>query len=1588
MPNLKQETPMITTSIPQVKAKQPEALSHSINFKNGPGSLYFDLQSEPLNTGVGMRELLHGVAKKLAESRHNKGKPVLKQLLIQLKHNAHHLDRFCHKASQSAENGGKLQEADQWLLDNQYLIHEQIMAVECNMPRYNSRRFLSLRNRPGGDFHRVHELASELVAHLDGMIDLTVLHEFISAYQNITPLTQIELCTLPNMMQFALLDYLCRAAKENSIHGDLSKSSTIGNNTSKTVFQDFRLNAIRHSIVSLHTIGKLNWKEFLESENIVERILRHDPAGIYQQMDFASRGHYLRAIEDFALKSLHSEEEIARKAIEHARQNDRTQMLLSPSSIDDREEDACDSLRSHVGYYLLGKGQKSFEKLIGYQPDWKKRIARTVSAKAFSYYLGAIILLWAFAITSASVLGSMWGASQNIGSIAYLSLLGSMAVVAAHFSISIVNWISTLIVPPRPMMRLDFSKGIPNKYRTLVAVPTMLTDEQSIRKLASQLEIRYSANKDDNLLFALLTDFPDANQESMPKDNLLLAVAHEEIQRLNALHCQNGPSCFYLLHRTRKWNPQEGVWMGEERKRGKLTDLNRFLLSGDGGRFSTIEGDLSRLASVRYVISLDTDTHLPRDAARKLVGCMAHPLNRPRIDPRTHRVIEGYAMLQPQVGVMLSDAHRSIFSRLLAGDAGIDPYIRQSSSLYHDLFAESSYIGKGIYDVEAFDAAMQGRFPNNRILSHDLIESCFATCGFVSDVELYEGVPFRLLGDMNRRHRWVRGDWQIASWLMPKVCTAHGVSANPLSSLSRWKIFDNLRRSLLPIFQLSLLLMSWFFSPHYALFWMAVALLAVSGPPLFIAGMGFTRKPAGKPLWLHLRDQSSLWFRDLFSEAIAWCILPYSAYSNLDAISRALFRTVYSRKNLLEWTSSGEAEARCNYNCRKHYRVMWPSPIVGLTVFAFLLAVNSSALPISAPMLLAWIAGPWIAWRISQSFLEDAVSLTDHEQRQLRRIARLTWHFFESHANRINHGLPPDNVQNYCSETIVSTTSPTNIGMGLLSSLAAHDLGYHTASSFLERTEAALKSMHSLERYRGHFYNWYDTRTLQPVGSRYISSIDSGNLWASLLVLRSGLEELRSRPLVHDRLLEGFQDTLEVISSLKPPAKEDAGGNQFEIILRRLQQACSQNACDNAIKAYDLLKNILALTADLDANTPSQSHDLKRWSTALVRQAANAKHELSRLAFWVRFPILSEYYVEQFPELKTLSDQLHELNAHCTLLQLPEAAKRVTSRIDCILALIDEDRNANEPASRKCIAALKILRHAANKAAAEAIYQLDWISSLMNDCRYFCKMDFHFLFHPQRQLLSVGYNVSKRRLDESFYDLLASESRLTSFVAISQDQLPVDHWFALGRMVDLSGGEPVLMSWAGSMFEYLLPLLFMPSYPGSFLEQSCRAAVQHQIRYARRQCIPWGISESCFNQTDENHIYQYRAFGVPNLSLQRKFDKRLVVAPYASALAVSLVPKQACANLAHLEHLGCLSPCGFFDAIDFTLRDLLPNGQPQPCRIVMAHHSGMTLLALTNALLNAPMHNRFLENSACESHKILLQERIPLSVRHHKSRNI
>ncbi|MCC8998208.1 MAG: cyclic beta 1-2 glucan synthetase, partial [Candidatus Contendobacter sp.] len=1536
------------------------------------------------------------------------------QLLVRLTENERTLIDVCALLMEAVTATRRIAPAGEWLLDNFYLIEEQIRTAKRHLPKGYSRELPRLLNGPSAGLPRVYDLALEIIAHGDGRVDPEALSRFVSAYQSVTPLKLGELWAIPIMLRLALIENLRRVAAriagsrtghnladewadqmtamaENDpknlllVIADMARSNPpmssafvaelvrrlqgqssalalpltwieqqlaeSGLTIEQLVQAENQQQAtdqvsISNSIGSLRFLGAMDWREFVETMSGVEQILRDDPGGVYGRMDFASRDRYRHVVEKVAKTSRSSEAEVARYALHLAQER-----AAQPDGGDDRA--------AHVGFYLIDRGLAQLEHRVKAGLYTVESLQRWVRQFPLFLYLGAITLL--VALLTGSVLEKAQADGASGGLLVILGLL--VALGASHLAVALVNWLATLLATPWPLPRMDFSAGIPPEARTLVVTPTMLTSAQNVEDLIEALEVRFLANQDDSLHFGLLTDFRDAAEETRPEDEALVQLAAQRIEVLNAKYRRVRGDAFFLFHRPRRWNPQEQVWMGYERKRGKLADLNALLRGDSGDCFARVVGDTVLLSNVKYVITLDTDTQLPRDAAWELVGAMAHPLNRARYDEGRQRVCEGYGILQPRVAVSLPGANRSRYARLYGSDAGIDPYTHAVSDVYQDGFQEGSFIGKGIYDVDIFEQALKGRFPENQILSHDLLEGCYARAGLLSDVQLYEDYPACYSADVSRRYRWIRGDWQIAQWLLPRVPDLKGrQQKNPLSALSRWKLADNLRRSLAPAALTLLLALGWtvLASPG---FWTMAVLGIFLIPSLLTSLLNVLQKPGDVRWSQHFATAVRAAGRHLAQVIFTLVCLPYEAYFSLEAMVRTIWRMRVSHQRLLEWTSSGDLD-------RKHrdfvafYRMMGIAPVLAAVTALGLAVTKPAVLVIAGPILLLWLASPAMAWWISRPLTRREARLTADQTLFLRTVSRKTWAFFETFVGPKDYWLPPDNYQEQ-PVAVAHRTSPTNMGLSLLANLAAYDFGYLPAGRLIERTTCALRTMESLERYRGHFYNWYDTQSLKPLQPIYISSVDSGNLAGHLLTLQPGLLALIDAPILSARWLDGISDTFRILVDTVKPVLSVAEGGALPASLTQFQQALASASqmCPITLVAAQQGLESLATRADntvrdLEANAGSEANE---WAQSLARQCRDALDEVLFLAPWLTLPAMPN-------GLYDCSREFSPIGAIPTLRQL--AALEVE-----FLSTLDQRLDAGAPAAGgKELSALYPFLQDASRRARERIAVIERLALQTGEL---AQMDYDFLFDESRHLLVIGYNVSERRQDASYYDLLASEARLGSFVAIAQGQLPQESWFALGRLLTLAAGEPTLMSWSGSMFEYLMPLLVMPTYENTLLDQTCQAAVARQIEYGKQHGVPWGVSESGYNTVDVHLNYQYRAFGVPGLGLKRGLAEDLVIAPYASALALMVAPEAACLNLQRLAAAGFEGKFGFYEAIDYT-PSRLPRGQTSTVvRSFMAHHQGMSFLALAYLLLDRPMQKRFASAPLFQATALLLQERIP-----------
>ena len=1500
---------------------------------------------------------------------------------------------------ESIRAGKTITPGGEWLLDNFYLIEEQVVIARKHLPKGYSEGLPLLAEGISLGMPRVYDIVLEIISHSDGRVDVKGLRSFIAAYQTVTVLTLGELWAIPIMLRLAVIENLRRVCRrialdmvdhnladfwadkmmttvkdepENLILtiADMARSKPVlvspfvagftrklqgkgpalalplswmeqqlaaaGISSNDLVRQENQKQAadqvsVRNSIGTLRFLGATDWRDFVEVLSSVEHILRQDSSGTYPLMDFATRDRYRHVVEGISKASLLSESEVAAIALRLAEQH--------------QSDDLKSNRREHVGYYLIDKGLKETERLAARRHTIRQKLIQVIGQAPVLFYLLSIVIItgalacWMFYIASNEAVTSWY----------LLALIGLLSVSGSgQLAISLVNWFSTIWVKPRLLPRMDFSAGIPVDCRTLVVIPTLISSKAYIEELVETLEIRFLANKESNLHFGLLTDFLDSETQTRPEDDDLLKFAGEMIEGLNQRYSGLDEDIFFLFHRPRTWNERERKWMGYERKRGKLSALNAFIRGRGKGEFSRVTGRTQVLTEVKYVITLDSDTQLPRDAVWKFVATMAHPLNHAVYDQGKRRVTEGYGILQPRLASSMPTKAVSLYLRMQGDVSGIDPYTRVSSDVYQDLFNEGSFIGKGIYDVDVFEKALDRVFQENRILSHDLLEGCYTRSGLISDVLLYEENPSAYLTDVKRHHRWIRGDWQIGAWMLPFVTSGGGrLTRNKLSALSRWKIFDNLRRSLLPLSLTMVLILGWSVL-QFSWFWTLAVTVIILLPVLTAAGWQLVNKPKDLNFGAHF-SEVGLSVRDIlirFMFGIA--VLPFEAFIYTDAVLRTNWRMIVSGRKLLEWTPSATVSKSSASDLWSSYRLMWIAPFLALLSAGFLGYSNLVALLIASPMLLLWAFAPALAWKLSTPEKDESLDLPAQQILFLHKTARKTWTYFEQFVTESENWMPPDNFQQEPTPVIAHRTSPTNLGLALLANLTAYDFGYIGAGELLSRSNHTLQSMLKLERYQGHFYNWYDTLTLLPMQPKYVSTVDSGNLVGHLLTLKQGLLAVSNTSVFFQNIFQGLRTTASILL-------EFPEGDHTKVVKKILDFLVDTDHHGNSIRLIKKqLDYIDLMTKELLADDPDPA--VRRWAEKLSQQLKNLKEDLSLIIPWGDILPVPGHFTE-----------LHFLDQIPTLLEvrdMDEASRKLIGQYEV-------DANQDE---QIWLGRLGILLQQGTALATERIALVELMA---DQCEEMSTVEYGFLFDKSTSLLRIGYNVDEQRKDDSFYDLLASEARLGIFTGIAQGKLPQESWFALGRLLTNSGGDPILLSWSGSMFEYLMPQLVMPSYENTLLFQTNKATVKRQIEYGLQRGIPWGISESAYNTVDASMNYQYRAFGVPGLGLKRGLEEDLVIAPYASMLALMVSPAKACANLELLAEEGFEGDYGFFEAIDYT-PSRLPRGKASSIlHSFMVHHQGMGFLSLSYLLLDKPMQRRFVAELRFQATLLLLQERVP-----------
>jgi cellobiose phosphorylase len=1445
--------------------------------------------------------------------------------------------------SDDARLGEESSPAAEWLLDNFPAISAAARDIRHDLPAAFYRRLPQMQTDEFAGLARVHALASELIGHSAGRLDAQRLQRFIIAFQSITPLTMGELWAWPSVLKLALVHYLRERAdvlaadradrraadrlaaslqpRERDRPWPAEMSSTFvirllqrsrehepeigalrqeldavlaarGQTLEDVIRAEGRHEATEQAFMSsligsLRLVTTFDWTEYFESVSLVEQVLQRDPAGVYARMDFQSRDRYRHAIEEMAAPAGEAQLRVALKAVERARQ-------VAERAPGDR--------RAHIGYYLIGNGRGPFEKGIGWSPAPIVRVRRLFFRCATPAYLGAIALGTGALVGAALVFGRHYG--WRGWQLVLLTLL--TIVPASELTIQILQRVISRLIPPRRLPRLEL-RTVPAEDRTMVIVPTILDSVARVHDLLAHLEVQALGNLDPHIHFAILSDFRDATTETLPQDAAILEAARAGVDRLNREHGDGRDDRFFLCHRRRQWNAREGLWMGWERKRGKIEELNRLLRGATDTSVVVHVGDAAILRGVRYCITLDSDTALPRDAARTLVGIVTHPLNRAVVDPASGRVVDGYGILQPRVSVTFASAAGSLFARLYSGHTGVDPYTTAVSDTYQDLFGEGIFTGKGLYDVDAFMASLGDSVPDNALLSHDLFEGLRARVALVSDIELVDDYPTSVLTHARRQHRWIRGDWQIVFWLFPFVPSRRGLTRNSLPLMARWKIFDNLRRSLVPLALLAMLVAGWTVLPGPLWFWMTAALVVIASQLLPLVGrllVGPSRSQSFPVFWRNLREDTATALGQI---VLGLTFLAYHAWETTHAVVLTLVRVIVTRRRLLEWETAAVAAARSagligRRGLRQFALEMMASPIIAAGAAALIAIVRPMAFLAAAPFLLLWAAAPAIGYWLSLPIGPRQRRLTDADRSLIRVTARETWSYFETFVTEADGWLPPDNYQRAgAAPQLARRTSPTNVAMSLLSSLAAHDLGYLTTAALVARVDRTLTTLESLERFEGHFLNWYDTSTREPLRPHYVSTVDSGNLAGALIALGHGLRQIAGAPQALAPRLDGIVDTAQVLQRVAA----GSGAHEAAALARRAAEEAARARSGGDTAPLGRVRDaLLAAAPDVDEVDTDETADgvdeVRVWRRALADAIAGL----------------------QAPVPDDVPDRLRDL------------AARASRLVDA--------------------------------------------------------MRFEFLYDRRRRIFTIGYRLADAdgpgRADNAFYDLLASEARLASFVAIAKGDVPQHHWFQLGRLVTNVHGRATLLSWGGTMFEYLMPLLLMRSFPGTLLDQSCHTCVARQMDYARRRGIPWGVSESAYPLTDRAGTYQYKAFGVPGLGLKRGLDEDLVVAPYATALASLVDPAAAASNFRRLARAGAHGRFGFYEALDYggRARSARAGDAPPASRaraeIVQAffsHHQGMSLVALTNVVCPDVFVARFHADPRVQATELVLQERVP-----------
>ncbi|MDP4145840.1 MAG: glucoamylase family protein [Bacillota bacterium] len=1477
--------------------------------------------------------------------------------------------------------------AAEWLLDNLYLIEKEYKDIKHNMPEGFYRNLPIIDEGIMKGFPRVYHIAAEIISRTDGRVDENNIISFVQTYQENSVLTSAELWALPAMLRIAIIQNLGKVTekivfaqkeklKANIISDRIINivSSENSDEKLKEIFNEelefsshfterilkvLRDNGIDNEKVykwidkrlevketnadkmitlehqkeaglklsmgnlinGIREVEALNWKDCFEKLSIVENILLDDPADVYSQMDFPSKDYYRHKIEKQAKIVGMPESYIARMAIECAREAEDTEGT---------------PYIKHVGYYLIDDGIKCLKEKINYRSIGINALKDNIRQHKVGYYIAANII-GTFIITALAIWVSLYNDPNPIFW-RYLVAAAAILIPCSEIVNSILNWSFNHLVKPQYVPKLYFKKGIPEEYSTVVVIPTLLNSIKRVEELISNIEVYYLANQEKNLYFALLGDFKDSRNEKEQDDNEINQTALNAVKELNEKYSQDGEEIFYFFNRYRKFNKKQGIWMGWERKRGKLMEFNRLLRGDKNTSYNIISGDISKLKNAKYIITLDADTQLPRESAKKLIGAMAHILNVVHI--KNNRVARGYGIMQPRISISTISANKTLFSKIFSGETGIDTYSTAVSDVYQDLFGEGIFTGKGIYRIDTFDKMLGEDIPENAVLSHDLLEGAYVRCALVSDIELIDDYPSYYNSNAKRIHRWTRGDWQLLPWLF---------KMSPINALSRWKIFDNLRRSLMAPSFIILIILILTVMPDGKGKWLSFAFIALICPWLFDVSEAVASPLKGVSLSGKL-DNNKNTIEQVF---LIYCFLPYQAYLMLDAIIRTLYRITISKKNLLEWQTAADTEAKSGKTLSSYVSSMWIGSVIALIIGALAFYKSPSMGVIMLPSVIIWFLSPSIAYSISKVKKIEVPTITEGEKELLRRMSRKTYAYFEDFVCNETNWLAPDNFQQDPNNGIAFRTSPTNMAMGLTSNIAAYDLGYIGFLELINKMDKILAAMEELERYKGHFYNWYNTKTKEPLHPRYVSTVDSGNLVCYLWVVSRALDEYIKMPILNKKFNDGLCDTLRLANE---EIKEVVGeSNYYGDFINEARKAHF-----DIVSWKKFLSELWSRTVKFDKGS---HRDELYWNEKVKHAVSKYMTELQTLLPW------TDLINEKASEIGEISDRLRVISFSSPINELTDEIGKLLSEIK------DRKGKANNSWSEELGVLLDNGKNELEKLLLRVKNLKDRFNTIVEET------DFKMLYDYGRQLFTIGYDIERDALSKNYYDLLASEARQASFIAIAKGEIEQSHWFKLGRAMTMVGRNKGLVSWSGTMFEYYMPLLIMRNYPDTLLNETYKTVVEGQKKYGRDRRIPcWGISESAYYNFDVALNYQYKAFGVPGLGLKRGLANELVISPYSTVMALQMDLHEGINNMRKLIQEGMEGRYGFYEAIDYTNERIKKVRKGAIVKCFMVHHEGMSLMALNNVLNNNIFQERFHALPKVKATELLLQERVPKRV--------